>query len=92
MKFTKQKDGKKNFSLWIITKKGTRKLAACDRDLFILFTTTKVHNFILPINFGIVESSNWKEYFGSFAGRDAVVGPLNITYRNPQIITISNRY
>ncbi|KAL1919137.1 uncharacterized protein VTP21DRAFT_2519 [Calcarisporiella thermophila] len=50
-------------------------------DFFILYTTNDAGNFELPERSGIVDKTNWLDYFGPFAGRAyrfAVVGPLDI--------------
>ncbi|CAB4423970.1 unnamed protein product [Rhizophagus irregularis] len=67
-----------------ITKKlyyDERKKSAGDKDFFILFTTSKTEDFDIPMNSGIVDESNWNDYFGPFSGRAynyAIVGALDI--------------
>ncbi|KAF9156216.1 hypothetical protein BGX20_004293, partial [Mortierella sp. AD010] len=58
-----------------------RTKAASEDDFFILFTSKDRLNVELPPLSGIVDGSNWKEYFGPFAGKAfifATVGALDI--------------
>ncbi|KAK3821633.1 MAG: hypothetical protein J3Q66DRAFT_154461 [Benniella sp.] len=62
-----------------------REKAACCDDFFILFTTQSRLDVELPPLSGIVDKSNWEQYFGPFAGRAfvyATVGPLDINQAN----------
>ncbi|CAI2187981.1 9216_t:CDS:2, partial [Funneliformis geosporum] len=69
-----------------------REKSAGDRDFFILFTTGESDNFDLPENSGIVDKSNWNNYFGPFAGRAynyAIVGALDInTATTTELMTV----
>ncbi|KAI9240171.1 MAG: hypothetical protein BYD32DRAFT_459061 [Podila humilis] len=58
-----------------------RKKAASNRDFFMLFTSKDRLDVELPPHSGVVDGSNWKLYFGPFAGRVfvfATTGALDI--------------
>ncbi|KAF9536709.1 hypothetical protein EC957_009924 [Mortierella hygrophila] len=58
-----------------------RRKAASDNDFFMLFTSQNHLDVELPPLSGIVDGSNWEEYFGPFAGRAfvfATTGALDI--------------
>ncbi|KAI8598234.1 hypothetical protein EDD21DRAFT_193182 [Dissophora ornata] len=58
-----------------------RNKAASDRDFFILYTSKGKLDVELPVLSGVVDRSNWTQYFGPFAGRAfifATVGALDI--------------
>lgn len=60
-----------------------RKKSASDNDFFILYTTQKNLNIDLPPLSGLVDGSNWVNYFGPFAGRAFIfttVGVLDINH------------
>ncbi|KAL1914250.1 uncharacterized protein VTP21DRAFT_9090 [Calcarisporiella thermophila] len=62
-----------------------RAKAASERDFFLLYTTAQIEDLELPERSGIVDATNWLDYFGPFAGRAhyfAVVGPLDINTAN----------
>lgn len=39
------------------------------KDIFMLITTARTDNFILPKNSGIVDADNWFVYFGPWANK-----------------------
>jgi hypothetical protein len=43
--------------------------SSSDHDFFILFSTSESNDFELPINAALVDSSNWKEYYGPYWAR-----------------------
>jgi len=47
------------------------------KDFFLLFTTMKVNNFELPENSSLIDSSNWRKYFGAFASKMFAYHRLN---------------
>ncbi|KAF9310054.1 hypothetical protein BG003_008980 [Podila horticola] len=58
-----------------------RRKAASDNDFFMLFTSQDHLDVELPPLSGIVDGSNWENYFGPFAGRAfvfATIGALDI--------------
>ena len=63
-----------------------REKAASVQDFFLAFTTQKkVPTFKLPDKSGIVDRSNWDNYFGPFAGRAYFYcdeTPININTAN----------
>ncbi|GES89661.1 crinkler (CRN) family protein, putative [Rhizophagus clarus] len=70
------------------------KKSSSSRDFFLLFTITKVNNLELPENSGLIDSSNWRKYFGVFTGRAftyANINSLNINTADKRDLQLVKR-